>query len=147
MLTPSPPPSPAPPSPLFSESRWKRTNLYATQISKGQNEDANGKDAADLNSDEEMDQLAKNDKERDQIQKERKASKQMEHQYWLEMCDSQHRYGTNLKVSLDPVLRFRQCFFFGGGLHADATHRPTRSGTFPIRMRSLRQWAASADTC
>ena len=62
-----------------------------------------------------MDQLAKNDKERDQIQKERKASKQMEHQYWLEMCDSQHRYGTNLKVSLDPVLRFRQCFFLGGG--------------------------------
>lgn len=82
-----------------AESRWKRTNLYATQISKGQKEGEDGKDAADLGEDEEMDMLATNEKEREQIKKERKVSKQMEHQYWLEMCDSKHRYGTNLKVS------------------------------------------------
>ena len=52
-----------------------------------------------MGEDEEMDMLATNEKEREQIKKERKVSKQMEHQYWLEMCDSKHRYGTNLKVS------------------------------------------------
>lgn len=54
-----------------------------------------------MNEDEEMDRLATNDKERSQIREERKVSKEMEHQYWLEMCDAKHRYGTNLKVSLE----------------------------------------------
>lgn len=44
-----------------------------------------------------MKRLARNDKEREQIKRERNAAKQMEPQYWLEIVDDQHRYGSNLK--------------------------------------------------
>ncbi len=123
--------SPHSPPPPHAESRWKRTNLYATQISKGQKEEANGKDAADLDEDEEMDMLATNEKERQQIKKERQMSKQMEHQYWLEMCDSKHRYGTNLKVSL----AVQGC---------DRRRPAPANATFPFRSGTTRRSAAPA---
>ncbi|KAI5479757.1 hypothetical protein MNV49_003020 [Pseudohyphozyma bogoriensis] len=77
-----------------SASRWKRTGLYTAQVAGAHDKDP---DDGQMTEEEEMDLHATNDKEREKIKKERKASKAMEAQYWLEIVDSKHRYGTNLK--------------------------------------------------
>lgn len=89
----------------LAASRWQRSQVYAQQISTGQEKD----DSPEMSEGEEMDKFARvrfasfrlkegagsrlwqNDKEREQIKKERAASKNMEGQYWLEMVDEKHR--------------------------------------------------------
>ncbi|KAM0787999.1 hypothetical protein ACM66B_006200 [Microbotryomycetes sp. NB124-2] len=73
-------------------SRWKRSGLYATKIREG-----TSVKGLDMSEQDELEKYARTDKERNKLKKERDTSKQMEHQYWLEICDKKHRYGTNLK--------------------------------------------------
>ncbi|GAA5886795.1 hypothetical protein JCM5296_006406 [Sporobolomyces johnsonii] len=78
-------------------SRWHRSGVYAEKISEGASAAAGQKQDGELTEEEEMRQLGRNAKERKRIKKERVESKQMESQYWLEMVDKKHRYGSNLK--------------------------------------------------
>ncbi|KAM0749636.1 hypothetical protein T439DRAFT_35723 [Meredithblackwellia eburnea MCA 4105] len=81
-----------------SNSRWKRGGLYAQKISEGSKSPKGGDEGTpEMTEEEEMNALGKNEKERQKIKEERQASKQMEAQYWLEIVDKKHRYGTNLK--------------------------------------------------
>ncbi|KAK4052064.1 hypothetical protein OIV83_002358 [Microbotryomycetes sp. JL201] len=73
-------------------SRWKRSGLYAAKIREG-----NSAKELDMSEQDELEKYARSDHEREKLKKERDTSKQMEHQYWLEICDKKHRYGTNLK--------------------------------------------------
>ncbi|CEQ39280.1 SPOSA6832_00788 [Sporobolomyces salmonicolor] len=97
-------------------SRWHRSGVYAEKISEGASAAAGQKQDGELTEEEEMQQLGreyalipewlgrKNAKEKERIRKERVETKQMdvrlikwELQYWLEMVDKKHRYGSNLK--------------------------------------------------
>ncbi|SCV72744.1 BQ2448_4281 [Microbotryum intermedium] len=82
-------------------SRWKRSEVYAAKLSEGQ---SSKKGAPELTEAEEMKRFGRNKKERKRIKEEREISQQMQAQYWLEMVDAKHRYGTNLKVSLSQAL-------------------------------------------
>ncbi|SCZ91872.1 BZ3500_MvSof-1268-A1-R1_Chr5-3g08190 [Microbotryum saponariae] len=100
-------------------SRWKRSEVYAAKLSEGQHAK---KGALELTEAEEMkrfgrvsslatcpyflscthhldyiSRIPQNKKERKRIREEREISQQMQAQYWLEMVDAKHRYGTNLK--------------------------------------------------
>ncbi|SGY66108.1 BQ5605_C004g02625 [Microbotryum silenes-dioicae] len=75
-------------------SRWKRSEVYAAKLSEGQHAK---KGALELTEAEEMKRFGRNKKERKRIREEREISQQMQAQYWLEMVDAKHRYGTNLK--------------------------------------------------
>ncbi|GAA5836891.1 hypothetical protein JCM11251_005815 [Rhodosporidiobolus azoricus] len=83
-------------------SRWQRAEVYTNQIAQGSSAPSfaagqRGQEGGELSADEEMDSLARNDKERKKIAEERVVAKKMEAQYWLEMVDKKHRYGSNLK--------------------------------------------------
>ncbi|GAA5937090.1 uncharacterized protein JCM15063_000153 [Sporobolomyces koalae] len=78
-------------------SRWKRSVIYAGQLTQANGNNANDMIQSDPTEEQEMDALARNDKERKQIREERHVAKRMEPQYWLEIVDHKHRYGSNLK--------------------------------------------------
>ncbi|GAA5898800.1 hypothetical protein JCM6882_004002 [Rhodosporidiobolus microsporus] len=78
-------------------SRWQRAEVYMGQISQGSSAAAQRHREGEISAEEEMDLLGRNDKEKKKIQRERVEAKQMESQYWLEMVDKKHRYGSNLK--------------------------------------------------
>ena len=66
-----------------AKSRWQRSGMYAERITGTDGRQEQG-----------------NEEGHDSAQAKAKAmapSKQMEAQYWLELVDSKHRYGTNLK--------------------------------------------------
>ncbi|GAA5864768.1 hypothetical protein JCM3774_006068 [Rhodotorula dairenensis] len=77
-------------------SRWRRGEIFAAQISEGQHAVTNGGDD-DLNSEEEGERFGRTEKEKAKLREERKAAKQMEATYWLELVDHKHRYASNLK--------------------------------------------------
>ncbi|GAA5979615.1 hypothetical protein JCM10908_002983 [Rhodotorula pacifica] len=77
-------------------SRWSRGKLFAAQISEGKHGGADGAEK-DLSEHEEGERFGRNEKEKAKLREERKAAKQMEATYWLEMVDRKHRYASNLK--------------------------------------------------
>ncbi|GAA6015705.1 hypothetical protein JCM8202_001087 [Rhodotorula sphaerocarpa] len=77
-------------------SRWQRGQVFASKISEGGGAGSSDR-PADPSAEDEKERLGRNPKEKAKIEKERKQAKQMEAQYWLEMVDKKHRYGTNLK--------------------------------------------------
>ncbi|GAA6059636.1 hypothetical protein JCM10212_004139 [Sporobolomyces blumeae] len=112
-----------------SASRWQRSAVYASKLGQGNST----KDQELLNEpseEEEMNQLGRNEKERNKIQQERKESKAMESQYWLEMVDHKHRYGSNLKYyhqrwnETDTDENFFQWLDEGEGKHLDLEQCP-----------------------
>ncbi|GAA6021871.1 hypothetical protein JCM10207_004525 [Rhodosporidiobolus poonsookiae] len=78
-------------------SRWRRAEVYTSKISEGKSAAAAQGAEGEMSADEEADRLGRNDREKEKIRQERTAAKLMEGQYWLEMVDKKHRYGSNLK--------------------------------------------------
>ncbi|GAA5989117.1 hypothetical protein JCM11641_007602 [Rhodosporidiobolus odoratus] len=78
-------------------SRWRRAEVYTSKISEGKSAAAQQGQEGEPSAEEEMQRLGRTDKERRKIKEERGEAKNMEAQYWLEMVDKKHRYGTNLK--------------------------------------------------
>ncbi|GAA5951217.1 hypothetical protein JCM3765_002415 [Sporobolomyces pararoseus] len=116
-------------------SRWHRSVVYAGQLTNGQTQqEREDNDDEGLmkepSEEEEMRKLGRNEKERQQIKKERNAAKQMEPQYWLEIVDHQHRYGSNLKYYHQKwnETETDQNFFYwldhGDGKHLDLEECP-----------------------
>ncbi|GAA6043737.1 hypothetical protein JCM8097_000501 [Rhodosporidiobolus ruineniae] len=123
-------------------SRWQRAQVYTGQITDGQAPAAAQQKEGELSAEEEMDALARTDKERKKINKERVEAKQMEAQYWLEMVDKKHRYGSNLKPyhakwnEEDTKENFFEWLDNGGGKDLDLDQVP-RSRLESERIRYL----------
>ncbi|GAA5847463.1 hypothetical protein JCM3766R1_005354 [Sporobolomyces carnicolor] len=113
-------------------SRWQRSVVYAGQLTNGQTQQERDGLTEEPSEEEEMKRLARNDKEREQIKRERNAAKQMEPQYWLEIVDDQHRYGSNLKYyhqrwnETDTSENFFFWLDHGEGKHLDLEACPRR---------------------
>ncbi|GAA6008215.1 uncharacterized protein JCM10292_004094 [Rhodotorula paludigena] len=111
-------------------SRWQRGQIFASKISEGKSRQPDQPD--ELSAEDEMDKLARNDKERKRINKERTAAKAMESQYWLEMVDNKHRYGSNLKYyhkrwnESDTKDNFFHWLDEGEGKHLDLEECPRK---------------------
>ncbi|GAA5978260.1 hypothetical protein JCM5350_002243 [Sporobolomyces pararoseus] len=113
-------------------SRWHRSVVYAGQLTNGQTQQEREGDGLmkEPSEEEEMKKLGRNEKERQQIKKERNAAKQMEPQYWLEIVDHEHRYGSNLKYYHQKwnETETDQNFFYwldhGDGKHLDLEECP-----------------------
>ncbi|BGO97282.1 hypothetical protein NBRC10513v2_001202 [Rhodotorula toruloides] len=78
-------------------SRWRRGQVYASQITDGKSAAGAQGQEGELSAEEEMEALGRTDKEKKKIRKERVEAKQLEAQYWLELVDRKHRYASNLK--------------------------------------------------
>ncbi|GAA5913399.1 uncharacterized protein JCM6883_003065 [Sporobolomyces salmoneus] len=109
-------------------SRWHRSVVYAGQLTNGQKTQSSSERSNLLqepSEEEEMTKLGRNEKERRQIREERDAAKQMEPQYWLEIVDDLHRYGSNLKYyhqewnETDTNQNFFYWLDHGEGKHLD----------------------------
>ncbi|BGP18920.1 hypothetical protein JCM10213_005494 [Rhodosporidiobolus nylandii] len=111
-------------------SRWRRAGVYTGKIGEGKSAAAQQGKEGEITESEEMERLGRNDKERKKIKQERVSAKQMEPQYFLEMIDKKHRYGSNLKWyhkewnESDTKENFFQWLDEGGGKDLDLEQCP-----------------------